>query len=45
MQKKRADTTTNKKDIVVKTNLTFWELMKKALNTPLPKKANKSKKK
>ena len=26
-----------KKDIVVKTDLTFEELLKKALNTPLPK--------
>jgi hypothetical protein len=29
----------------VKTNLTFEELMKKALNTPLPKKVKKAKKK
>jgi hypothetical protein len=29
----------------VKTNLSFEQLMKKALNTPLPKKAKKAKKK
>jgi hypothetical protein len=29
----------------VKTDLSFEELMKKALNTPLPKKAKKAKKK
>jgi hypothetical protein len=29
----------------VKTSLTFEELMKKALNTPLPKKPKKAKKK
>jgi hypothetical protein len=34
-----------KKEIIVKTDLTFEELMKKALNTPLPKKEKKSKKK
>lgn len=28
-----------KKDIVIKLNMTFEEAMKKALNTPLPKKA------
>jgi len=34
-----------KNDIIVKTDLTFEELMKKALNTPLPKKTKKVKKK
>lgn len=34
-----------KKEIVVKTNLTFEEAMKKALNTPLPKKKDVKKNK
>jgi hypothetical protein len=34
-----------KTEETVKTNLSFEELMKKALNTPLPKKAKKAKKK
>jgi hypothetical protein len=42
---KAASTSSTKKDIIVKTGLTFEELMKKALNTPLPKKAKKAKKK
>ena len=33
--------TTVKKEVVVKGNLTFEELMKKALNTPIPKKGEK----
>jgi hypothetical protein len=33
------------KSEVLKTNLTFEDLMKKALNTPLPKKVKKAKKK
>jgi hypothetical protein len=33
------------KDEMVKTDLSFEELMKKALNTPLPKKVKKAKKK
>jgi len=33
------------KDEMVKTDLPFEELMKKALNTPLPKKVKKAKKK
>jgi len=45
MKKKAADQKGANKDIVVKTNLTFDELLKKALNTPPPKKENKSKKK
>ena len=32
------------KEIVVKTNLSFEELMKKGLNTPLPGKEKKKKK-
>jgi hypothetical protein len=35
----------SKKDLVIKTDLTFEELMKKALNTPIPKKEKKIKKK
>jgi len=34
-----------KNDIVVKTDLPFEELMKKALTTPMPKKVKKAKKK
>lgn len=34
----------NKKKIVVKLDMTFEEAMKKALNTPLPKKKQKKKK-
>lgn len=45
MQKKREVGADAKKDITVKTELSFEELMKKALNTSLPKKAKKSKKK
>jgi hypothetical protein len=33
----------NKKEIPVKLNMTFEEAMKKALNTPLPKKIAKKK--
>lgn len=36
---------TGRVDQKVKTNLSFEELMKKALNTPLPKKGKKVKKK
>jgi len=36
---------TKKPDEVIKTDLSFEELMKKALNTPLPKLAKKKKKK
>ena len=32
-----------KKDGLLKLNMTFEQAMKKALNTPLPKKKNKSK--
>ena len=42
MEKKRRHP---KKDIIVKTDLTFEELIKKAVNTPLPKKEKKGKKK
>lgn len=37
-KKKKKILTPPKKDIVVKTYLTYEQLMKKALNTPLPKK-------
>jgi len=40
-----ASASSNKKDIIVKTNLTFEKLMKKALTTPLPKKVKKAAKK
>jgi hypothetical protein len=45
MQKKKETKPGVKKNIVAKTDLTFEELMKKALNTPLPKKEKKIRKK
>ena len=42
---KRDKKSNDRKDIVVKTDLSFEGLMKKALNTPLPKKEKKAKKK
>lgn len=45
MQKKKETKPGVKKNIVAKTDLTFEELMKKALNTQLPKKGTTSKKK
>jgi hypothetical protein len=45
MQKKKATKPVVKKEIVVKTNLTFEELMKKALNTPLTQKKKEKNKK
>lgn len=41
MKKKAAKKSVAKKDEVVVLNMTFEEAMKKALNTPLPKKAKK----
>jgi hypothetical protein len=41
---KKKDKPKEPKEIVVKSNLSFEELMKKALNTPLPKLAAKKKK-
>jgi len=42
---KKKDKSKDSKEIVVKSNLSFEELMKQALNTPLPKLAGKKKKK
>jgi len=42
--KKSKQRITSKKEEVVITNLSFEQLMKKALNTPLPKKTAKKKK-
>jgi hypothetical protein len=44
-KKARSNAAQNESDQIFRTNLGFEDLMKKGLNTPLPKKAKKAKKK
>jgi len=44
MSAKKIKKEISKKEVIVKPTLTFRELMKKALNTPLPKKLSNKKK-